>query len=158
MGKKRKLSLIIISILGLLDVIFLPVFSAFGGLFPISVEMSFFEVISAVFNTKGAFELWAVRFTMAISFAFIVLIIAALTADKIIFIVTDILSIILVLVQIVLYSLQTKGVQNLFDLKSTSVSIGTWIALLLLFSLLFLAFYKIKTKNETTDVATNDTN
>ncbi len=150
MSKKKRLSLIVISLLGLLDVMFLPVFSVFGGLFPGEVQVPFLEVFDLIFNEQGAFELWVVRFTAAILISFFMLLIAALFSGKLTFIITDALCIVLITVQIIQYSAQTKEIHNLFDFEKTSLSVGTWVAILFYISAIFIVLYKKSENAETT--------
>lgn len=165
MSKKIRISLIIISVLGLLDVIFLPVFSAFGGLFPTNVDMPFLEVIDAAFNMEGAFDLWVVRFTFAILISFVIVLIAALLADKITFIITNALGIVLISIQMFQFSSRVKEVQEALNINKTSYSVGTWVALFLLSVSLSIVLLKFKEKpkvqenvlpNETEEIESND--
>ena len=151
MSKKRRLILIAISLVGLLDVMFLPVFSVFGGLFPGTVQVPFFEVFDLIFNEQGAFELWVVRFTVAILISFLLLLISALFTGKFTFIITNALCIVLLSVQIIQYSSQTKEIHSLFDFEKTSLSVGTWLAMLLYFAAMFIVLYKKRAKAETTE-------
>lgn len=129
MSKSVKTTLIILSTFALLNVMFVPIFDVWGGLFPSEVDDNFFDVIKMIFKEGGdAWRHWVVLFTITIFVPSLMMFVASLTGSKGFFVTVNIIGIVLWIRQIVDYGTD-NDFDSSFDFEDGNVSIGTWIAL-----------------------------
>lgn len=87
--KAKKL---IISILALLNVVFVPIFDVWGGLFPGDPDDNFFDAIGYAF--EGEFDMWVVIFTLTIFIPSLFMFIFSFTSKNKLFRISSIVGII----------------------------------------------------------------
>lgn len=129
--KSRQPALIILSVVALLNVMFVPIFDVWGGLFPSDVEYNFADVIEDIFKDSDAWRHWAVIITMSIFIPTLIMFFISLTGKKGLFITANVIGIVIWFKQIIDYGMEDNGFERLFDLDDCSISIGTWIAIIL---------------------------
>lgn len=151
MQKISKLQ-VIISILALLNVIFIPVFDVWGGLFPSSPDYNFFDVMEYLFTGEN----WTYNvflFTMAIFIPTIIMLIFAILGLKRPAKISAIAGIICVVVRLICFAVE-YGVDYLYDFDDGNISIGFWIGFCLF---IVMALIKIrKTDNRSADTVSAD--
>ncbi len=123
-------SYLIVSILSLLNVLFVPVFDVWGGLIPSQPEESFFDAVELIFTESDAFQYWIVIFEMTIFIPSVLMLVASLIHKKSFCIAAPTIGILLWLQLMLRYTAQ-NGVEEVLHFDDCSVSIGTWIAAVL---------------------------
>ncbi len=131
MSKSTKTTLTVLSIFALLNVLFVPIFDVWGGLFPSDVEYNFADVIEDIFEDPDAWRHWVVVLTMSIFIPTLIMFIMSLTGKKGLFITANAIGIGIWLKQIIDYGMEDDGFEDLLDFEDGCVSIGTWIAIIL---------------------------
>ena len=129
MNKSTRPILIMLSVFALLNVMFVPIFDVWGGLFPSDVDRSFIDVIEIVFEDADDWSLWVVQLTMSIFVPTIFMFIMSLIGNRGLFITSNVIGIVLWFKQIIDYGMEDDGFEDLFDFEDGSISIGTWIAI-----------------------------
>lgn len=131
MNKSTRPVLITLSVFALLNVMFVPIFDVWGGLFPSDVDDNFFDVIKMVFKEGGdAWRHWVVLFTITIFVPSLMMFVASLTGSKGFFVTVNIIGILMWIMQIIHYGTnRSDGFDDLFDFEDGCVSIGVWIAI-----------------------------
>lgn len=141
---------IIISILALLNVIFIPIFDVWGGLFPEDPDTNFFETIECALN--GELEYWFVIFTLIYFIPSVFMFFSSFTKSNVafkLFASLGFIAAVLALLNCIVQQADLYGsLEYVFEPEGTSISIGTWIGLLLYF-LAIVAVPKVKEKSST---------
>lgn len=117
---------IILSVIALLNVLFVPIYDVWGGLFPSNPDNNFFDVLEYVF--EGEFSYWIVLFTIWIFIPVIAMLITSFTDGVIGFKLSSGFGAVVLIVNMLRY-VDQNGMDELFDFDDGSVAIGTWIAL-----------------------------
>lgn len=128
---------IILSVLALANVIFVPVFDVWGGLFPGKPDDNFFNVIEYVF--EGDFSPWVVLFTLTIFIPSLCMFIFSFSDGGKMFKVAASAGVILMIITLCTFVSQ-NDFGELFDFDDGNISIGTWIAL----ALFIISFFTVK--------------
>lgn len=129
MNKSVQPILIMLSAFALLNVMFVPIFDVWGGLFPSNVDYNFFDVIKMIFKEgRDAWRHWVVLFTITIFVPSLMMLVASLSGKKGFFVTVNIIGILLWIRQIVDYGINNDFDYS-FDFEDGNVSIGTWIAI-----------------------------
>lgn len=129
MNKSVQPILIMLSVFALLNVMFVPIFDVWGGLFPSNVDYNFFDVIKMIFKEgRDAWRHWVVLFTITIFVPSLMMLVASLSGKKGFFVTINIIGILLWIRQIVDYGIDNDFDYS-FDFEDGNVSIGTWIAI-----------------------------
>ena len=126
----RRVKYLIPSILALLNVLFIPTFDVWGGLFPSHPEDNFFDIIGTIFTDSDAFQHWGVIIVLSIVIPTIAMLIGAILDNKPVFMISSIAGILLWFKFIISYIRQYE-LSELFDFDDGSIAIGTWIAIIL---------------------------
>lgn len=150
MCKKSQIVLIILSLILILNVMFVPIFDVWGGLFPSEVEDNFFDVIHKVFYNDSAFRYWSVRITISIFIPCVFMLISSIIGNKSFSILTAFLGIAGSLYTVIGYGLE-KGFESSYDADSGNISIGSWIAIII-FVISFIAAITAKKETENDNV------
>ncbi len=151
MNKTYRAILIVLSLIALLNVIFVPIFDMWGGLFPESVEYDFFDVMDMVMNDDNCWDYRVVALTMSIFVPTVLMFVMALLGSKPLFLIVDAVGIILVVKQLIDYSDQVGNLSKIFDTSWTSISIGNWTALGLFGISFLVALFSKKKKSNSED-------
>ena len=124
---------IIISILALLNVIFIPIYDVWGGLFPEHPETTFIDAMEAA--AEGHFEYWVVIFTLIYFIPAICMFFSSFTKSNVAFKTFASLSFvaaIIALLNCIGQQLELfEHLEYVLGPEETSISIGTWIGLFL---------------------------
>lgn len=134
MNKRIRPVLVITPVFALLNVMIMPIFETWSGLFPEDREFMFLEVMEAFFKgyyyyrSWTAWDMWVVQLTVFIFFPSLIMLFSALFKNRILFIISSLSGIILEGKVLVDYAIQ-NGLDELFDFDDGNISIGTWIAL-----------------------------
>lgn len=134
MNKRIQPVLVITSVFALLNVMIMPIFETWSGLFPEDREFMFLDVIEAFFKgyyyyrSWTAWEMWVVQLTVFIFFPSLIMLFSALFKNRILFIISSLSGIILEGKVLIDYAIQ-NDLDELFDFDDGNISIGTWIAL-----------------------------
>lgn len=135
MEEKERQSLIVISLLSLLNVMFVPIYNTGGGLFPSYVKYDFIEVIGLIFEDSDNLEMEVVKFTLIILVPSIFMLVAALDGKDKVFFIANIVGNCLLWIRILVlfshYVPKEGGFQYIFDFETGKISIGVWIAVVL---------------------------
>lgn len=126
----RKGSYITLSILSLLNIVFVPTFDIWSGLFPSDYENTFFGAIRDLFTDSDAIYYWSVVIVLSVFLPCLLMIISAVLDNKVFYSVSSGLGIILWFRTAVSY-IKQYGIADFFDFDDGSLSIGFWIALIL---------------------------
>ncbi len=132
---------IILSILALANVMFIPVFDVWGGLFPGHPDDNFFDVVEYVF--EGEFSYWVVLFTLTIFIPSLFMLIFSFSDGGKMFKVASGTGIIFMIITLIRFISQ-NDFGELFDFDDGNISIGTWIA----FSLFIISFLVVKSSKD----------
>lgn len=131
MSKKLRVFYIIISVAGLINVFFLPMFEQGGGMFPSDTEYNFARIIGDAFMKKDTLSLQVTQMTLCAFVPFVIMLASALTRMKLIYSLAGIAGLVAWFVNIIGYALKS-GFASLIDVEKTDISIGSWVAVLLL--------------------------
>lgn len=126
----RNLKYIVLSALSIFNIIFIPSFDVWGGLFPSHPDANFFEIIETIFTDNDAFYYWSVVIVVSVLIPAIAMLIGAILDNKPVFLISSLVGIILWFRFIIVYINQNE-LSALFDFDSGSIAIGTWIAIVL---------------------------
>ena len=148
MNKNTRMVLIILSIVAVLNVMFIPIFDVWGGLFPSDVDRDFFDVMECYLENDNAWNLWVVQLTISFFASSILMLITSLIGNKKLSIVANIIAIFVWFKLIVIDYVEEEGTEALLDSEDGSISIGTWITIIL-FIASFVVVLKSKKKDET---------
>ncbi len=144
MSKSVRPVLITLSVFALLNVMFVPIFDVWGGLFPSDVDDNFFDVIEMIFKERGdAWKHWVVLFTITIFVPSLMMFVASLTGSKGFFVTVNIIGILLWIRQIVDYGMD-NDFDSSFDFDDGNVAIGTWVAIGIYVISLIIALFSRK--------------
>ena len=130
MTKGSKIFFTIISLLLLASVFFLPVFDEGGGILTSKAKYNFARVIGDCLMKEGTLSLWVTHMTLGIFIPSVTMLACALTRLRVVYVLSNIAGIAVWFVNVFRLGLK-NGFLALFDVHSTDVSIGSWIALLL---------------------------
>lgn len=148
MNKNTRMVLIILSIVAVLNVMFIPIFDVWGGLFPSDVDRDFFDVMECYLENDNAWNLWVVQLTISFFASSILMLITSLIGNKKLSIVANIIAIFVWFKLIIIDYVEEEGTEALLDSEDGSISIGTWITIIL-FIASFIVVLKSKKKDET---------
>lgn len=126
---------IIISVIAILNVLFMPIYDVWGGLFPGVPDDNFIDVIEYVF--EGEFDYWVVIFTMSIFVPSVLMLIASFSKENKLYSIFAGLGIGLVLLNLIRYLTQQE-LYDVFDFADCNISIGLWTALIIFIAALIL--------------------
>lgn len=142
---KKQVVCIIISVFALLNVVTMPIFEVWGGLFPSDREFWFFDVIVSFFKgyyyytSWDAWDMWVVKLTVFIFFPSLLMLVFSFVGKKLVFRISALIGLFLESAILVLYTTQ-EGLEELLDFDDGSVSIGTWIALIVFIIAFVISF------------------
>lgn len=152
-------ALIVLSIVALLNVIVVPVFDVWGGLFAKNAtKFTFFHVIESIFEDPDNWNLWVVQITLSILLPSIFMLIFSLVGARKLYITSTIVGIVLWF-RIIVQFVSQEGASYVFDFDDCSISIGTWIAIILFVAALITSLVsKGKTNGNSVSHITNTSN
>lgn len=139
---KRRQTYIVFSVLAIVNILFMPVFEVWGGLFPSDRELYFLDVITIFFegyywySPSESWNMWIVQLTTFILLPSIAMLVGAIINNRKVFGASALAGVILEGRILINYIIQ-EGIESLLDIEDCSISIGSWIAILL-FSLAFI--------------------
>ena len=136
-----KIKKIILSVLALANVILVPVFDVWGGLFPSNPDNNFLDVVEYVF--EGEVSYWVVLFTLTIFIPSLFMLIFSFSDGSKMFKAASGAGIIFMIITLIRFVSQ-NDFGELFDFDDGNISIGTWIAL----SLFIISFFAVKSRND----------
>lgn len=131
MNKTTRIVLIILSVVVLLNIMFVPIFDVWGGLFPSDVDRDFFDVLECFFENDDAWSLWVVQLTISFSMSAVLMLIMSLVGRKGLFIAANIIAIVVWFKQIIVDYVGEDGFNALLDFEDGNISIGTWTTIML---------------------------
>lgn len=131
----------ILSILGLMNVIFIPIFDVWGGLFPSNPDWDFIEVVEEIFTNENAWEKWAVIFTTAIFVPCLLMLISSFCNSRKAFLISSIIGFTAEACVIFEY-IDQNDPTDYIPSDDCNIAIGVWIALVLFFVSIFVGFKK----------------
>lgn len=143
-----KKATIILSVMSLLNVLFVPIFDVWGGLFPSSPEYSFFDVVEMIFEDSDAWSYWPVILTVSIFIPVVLMLIASTMQNRTFILISSGLGMFLWLKNTGSYMKQIGDLEdvfmNLFDFDDGNICIGWYVAIALFVAVFIVA---IKNKN-----------
>lgn len=150
-------ALIVLSVVALLNVIVVPVFDVWGGLFAKNAtKFTFFHVIESITEDPNNWNLWVVQITLSIFLPSLFMLIFSLVGARKLFITSTIVGIVLWF-RIIIQFISQKGASYVFDFDDCSISIGTWVAIILfVISLIISLVSKGKTNSNFVSYMTNN--
>ena len=151
MKKKEKIIMLFFSAVALLNVMFVPIFDVWGGLFPNDVKRDFFDVIDIIVEDgQEGWQLWVVQLTMIIFIPSICMFVMAFVGSKKGFIIACCVGVIVWTMKIYEYMQKNDGIEELLDFEDGNISIGTWMAFLIYGSaLVILGLLQSEEKKDT---------
>ncbi len=150
--RKISKSQIIISILAMLNIIFVPVFDVWGGLFPSHAEDDFFDVMYYLFYDTDAWSYNVFRFTIAIFIPTVIMLLTSILGLRKAAKVAGVGGILWLIIELILF-VDEYGISYLFDFDDGNISIGLWVGLAL-----FIAMTLVRTKKKTIIEPTSNSN
>lgn len=138
MQKKINPALLIMSILALVNVLFVPIFDVWGGLFPSSPDYNFFDVIEKLVKDADNWNMWVVQISVLIAIPSIFMLIFSLTNSRKLCAASAGIGIVLWLKNIIQF-IDENEMSEVFDFDDCSISIGTWIAFFLFVAVLIVS-------------------
>ena len=140
---KKSVAQIVISVLALLNVLFVPIYDVWGGLFPKHPEKNFLDAIDYLF--KGEFDLWLVQFTFVLFIPTVFMLIFSLLGKKRAAKISAGIGIALIVWESINFFSPGNGneLTDVFDFDESNISIGFWIGIAL-----FIAMIVIKTDSQ----------
>ncbi|MCD7726730.1 MAG: zinc ribbon domain-containing protein [Ruminococcus sp.] len=144
-GTRRTIYLIMAA-LALFDILFLPIFDVWGGLFP-SEYNNFSDVMHYIANSSDAFDYRVVIYTVCLFIPSVLLVIAAAVNNRPFFMTSSIIGIAAWLYICIEFS-NDMGIDEFFDFGEYGcISIGTWLALPIFVASIILSIC-LKTKKK----------
>ncbi len=138
---------IILSVLSLLNILFVPIFDVWGGLFPSSPEYSFFDVVEMIFEDSDAWHYWSVILTVSVFIPVVLMLIASIMENRTFILISSGLGIFLWLKNMGSYMKQIGDLEDifmdLFDFDDGNICIGWYVAIAL-----FVAVFIVSMKNK----------
>ncbi len=128
---------LIFSLLALANVMFVPIFEVWGGLFPQDVDDNFLDVLE--YAIEGDFSYWVVCFTLAIFIPSFFMLVFSFSDSAKAFRCSAAAGILFVLYWLIRFVAQYE-IDYLFDFDDGNISIGTWIGFFL-FIIAFIAVH-----------------
>lgn len=136
-----KIKKLIFSLASLINVMFVPIFDVWGGLFPGRPDYSFLDALG--FAADGEFDSWLVDLTLAAFIPAVLMLLSSFTNDGVLFKIFSALGALSVAGLLFMYASQ-NGMDYLFDFDYGNISIGTWIAL----TLFTASFFAVSARNK----------
>lgn len=133
--------LMLLSLLSMLNVIFLPIYDVWGGLFPEDPDYNFLDVIQLLISDSDALGYWVVEFSLLLFIAGFLTFLFAISEGQIMQRVVPLLGILAVT-----FTLLRNGNQNGWDSvigEDSNVCIGVWTGLLLMIISLAVTFIPV---------------
>lgn len=148
MQKRISLTLLVLSVLAMVNVVFVPLFDVWGGLFPSNPDDNFFEVVEMLIkDADHNWHLWVVEITVSIFIPCVFMLIFALTGSRKLCAASAGIGI-LSWLGIMIHYIKENEMSDVFDLDDSSISIGTWIAILLFVVTLIVSLHSGHKKSE----------
>lgn len=129
--------LVVFSVITLLTVMFIPMFCVGGGLFTIDADYTFFDVVKSLIHGTD-FSMWVEAFTWSAFVPAIVLFFSSIAKGKVMSILSSASGVGLLLYNLFRFISQHE-LSDVFDFDDCSISVGFWIALILLIVCFFRA-------------------
>ena len=126
-----RITTMFISILALLNVIFVPLFVTLGGLYPRTITIGFTEAFQLLYDDFGNWQLWEVQFIVLLFIPAAFMLLTTLLGSKGLFILSSLFGVAMWIIEIVIYSSSDFPTNDIMDFKNGSIAIGVWIALIL---------------------------
>lgn len=142
----RKTKYILLSVLSLLNIMFIPVFDVWGGVFPGDIDYDFFYAINAFFMDKDSWYEWVVEFSLAIFIPSLLMLIASFFNSKTGFAITSLLGFISELKVLGSFASQNE-LYEIIPSDDCSISIGAWTALAIFIISFIVALTSNKNKS-----------
>lgn len=156
MKNSARTVLILLSVIAVLNVMLVPVFDVWGGLYPDDVEDTFFDVMEMIKGDSDCWDHWVVILTMIIFIPSLLMLIMSLIGSRPLFIIANAAGIFFWFKEIRDYCDQ-YGTEVLFDFEDGSVCIGTWIAIAL-FIISFLVVLGAKKRDNESEYVMEEVN
>lgn len=138
-----KKAAVVLSVLSLLNVLFVPIFDVWGGLFPNSPEYSFFDVVEMIFEDSYAWHYWPVILTVSVFVPISLMLVASITGNRTFILIASGSGIILWLRNMFSYMRQIGDLEDifmdLFDFDDGNICIGWYIAIALFVAVFLVA-------------------
>ncbi len=150
MDAKTKQKLIILSVLSLLNVMFVPIWDTWGGLIPNHVDNDFFDVVEVVleYGLSAIETSMGVQLTMYIFIPSVFMLFFALLSNKGFFLTSNIVGIAGWFKSIIDLGMSSDLYGDIFDFEDGSISIGSWFAIAI-FLTSFIIFWLSERETET---------
>ena len=126
----RRVKYIVLSVLSLLNIVLIPSFDTWSGLFPSDYENTFLGAVEDVLTDSDAIHYWSVIIVLSVFIPSLLMLVSAVLDKKVLYSLSSVLGIILWFRTAISYTKQ-YGIADLFDLDDGSLCIGFWFALIL---------------------------
>ena len=126
----RRLKYIILSVLSLLNIILIPSFDTWSGLFPSDYENTFLGAVEDIFTDSDVIHHWSVIIVLSVFIPSVLMLVSAVLNKKVLYSLSSTLGIILWFRTAISYTKQ-YGIADFFDFDDGSLSIVFWLALIL---------------------------
>ncbi len=130
MSRSTRIFFIIISLLALLNVIFAPMYDVGGGMLTDDSDYNFARVIGDAIMTEGGLGHWALHMTMGVFIPAVIMLACAITRMRWVYGFANTLGVFVWLFNFFRYAID-HGFVGMFDVETTDISIGSWIAIML---------------------------
>lgn len=136
--KRRDMKQVIVSLLALLNVMFVPLYDVWGGLFPGDVDETFWDVITGQCETNA----WVFVFTIAVFVPTAFMLIFSLAKARRLARLSGAVGLVWMVIDLIRYVNQYE-IGYLFEFEDGNFSIGIWIALVLFLVMTLIATPKL---------------
>lgn len=139
---------IVLSVLMLLNVLFVPLYDVWSGLFPERPMFNFIDVMELVFD--GEFDLWPVTLTLVLLIPAIFMLAFSFSKSNGGFKISAGVGAVAMMIILCRY-VEQFDLEDLFDFDYGNIAIGTWIGLILLIISLFAVKIDYAKSNPSSD-------
>ena len=126
----RRVKYIVLSVLSLLNIVLIPSFDTWSGLFPSDYENTFLGAVEDVLTDSDAIHYCSVIIVLSVFIPSLLMLVSAVLDKKVLYSLSSVLGIILWFRTAISYTKQ-YGIADLFDFDDGSLCIGFWFALIL---------------------------
>lgn len=126
----KNIKLIMVSVLSILNILFLPIFDVWGGFFPSNPDGNFLYVVESFFTDSDSWDEWIVILTLSLFVAAVLILVSSLIGKKTFSIIATIIGIAVWIIDFSTYVSQNET-YDWIPSDDCNICVGFWIAIIL---------------------------